>query len=90
MIGNVPFGKVALSDPVHNPTGESIHNHFIMKSLNLLRPGGYLAVITSRYTLDARRTATRQAMADLADLEFAARLPSATHHDVAGTTAVTD
>lgn len=90
VVGNVPFGKVALTDPIHNATRESIHNHFILKSLNLLRPGGYLAVITSRYTLDARSPAARQAMADLADLEFAARLPSATHHEVAGTTAVTD
>ena len=90
VVGNVPFGQVALNDPIHNPTRESIHNHFIVKGLRLLRPGGYLAVITSRYTLDARNPTARLAMADLADLEFAARLPSSAHHEVAGTSAVTD
>ena len=90
VVGNVPFGQVALNDPIHNPTRESIHNHFIVKGLRLLRPGGYLAVITSRYTLDARNPTARLAMADLADLEFAARFPSSAHHEVAGTSAVTD
>ena len=59
VVGNVPFGQVALNDPIHNPTHESIHNHFILKGLRLLRPGGYLAVITSRYALDARNPTAR-------------------------------
>jgi len=47
-VGNVPFGKFALVDPVHNKGGESIHNHFIIKSLALTRPGGLVAVLTRR------------------------------------------
>ena len=51
-IGNVPFGRYALTDPLHNPRRHSIHNHFIIKSLSLVAPGGYVAVLTSRYTMD--------------------------------------
>ena len=53
-IGNVPFGRFALHDPAHNPRRHSIHNHFIVKSLALTAPGGYVAVLTSRYTMDSR------------------------------------
>jgi len=59
VIGNVPFGKVALHDKVHNPNGHSLHNHFILKSLALTRPGGLVACFTSRFTLDARSPAER-------------------------------
>lgn len=52
-IGNVPFGKVALHDPVHNPAGHTVHNHFIFKALHLTRPGGVVAVLTSYWTVDA-------------------------------------
>ena len=53
-VGNVPFGRYVLHDPAHNPAGHTIHNHCICKSLALTAPGGYyLAVLTSRYTLDA-------------------------------------
>ena len=56
-IGNVPFADVALHDPRHNPAGHSIHNHFIIKSLALTKPGGLVVLLTSRYTLDARNPA---------------------------------
>jgi len=90
VIGNVPFGKAALHDQRHNRAGHSIHNHFILKSLALCRPGGVVAVLTSRYTLDSRSDSARAAMAELADFVTAVRLPSATHRAVAGTDAVTD
>ncbi|HET9893757.1 MAG TPA: hypothetical protein VFQ44_02375 [Streptosporangiaceae bacterium] len=89
VIGNVPFGKFALHDPVHNAGGHSIHNHFIIKSLHLTRPGGLVAVLTSRYTLDAEHDTARREIHALADLAAAIRLPSAAHQE-AGTKVVTD
>ena len=56
-IGNVPFGNMVLHDRRHNPAGHSIHNHFIVKALHLVRPGGLVAVLTSRFTMDARNPA---------------------------------
>ena len=90
VVGNVPFGKVALHDPVHNPSGHSIHNHFIVKSLRLTRPGGMVVLLTSRYTLDARGPAARREIAELADLVGALRLPEGAHRRAAGTDVVTD
>ena len=90
VIGNVPFGKVALNDRLHNPGGHSIHNHFLIKSLHLTRPGGLVAVLTSRYTMDAANPAARREMAALADLVGAVRLPSGAHQRAAGTKAVID
>jgi N12 class adenine-specific DNA methylase len=90
VVGNVPFGKVALNDRRHNPGGHSIHNHFLIKSLHLTRPGGLVAVLTSRYTMDAANPAARREMAALADLVGAVRLPSGAHQRAAGTKAVID
>lgn len=89
-VGNVPFAKVMLHDPRHNAGNHSIHNHFIIKALRLTRPGGIVAVLTSRYTLDARNPAARVEIAWLADLVGAVRLPSGAHRRAAGTEAVTD
>jgi N12 class adenine-specific DNA methylase/SAM-dependent methyltransferase len=89
-IGNVPFGSFALTDRQHNPGGHSIHNHFIIKALHLVRPGGLVAVVTSRYTMDARNPAARREIAALADLAGAVRLPSGAHQRAAGTGVVTD
>lgn len=89
-IGNVPFADVALHDRLHNSGRHSIHNHFIIKSLALTRPGGVVAVLTSRYTMDAQRPAARREMQAMADLVGAVRLPSGTHRRSAGTEAVTD
>lgn len=75
VVGNVPFGNYPVHDPVHNPTLFSIHNYFILKSLNLTRPGGIVALITSRYTLDQVDPSARSAMAARADLIAAVRLP---------------
>jgi predicted RNA methylase len=90
VVGNVPFGKVVLADRTHNAARHSIHNHFIIKSLHLLAPGGLVAVLTSRYTLDATNPAARREMAQLADLVGAIRLPESAHQRTAGTKVVTD
>ena len=90
VIGNVPFGSQALADRRHNPGGHSIHNHFLIKSLHLTRPGGLVVALTSRYTLDSRNPAARREMAQLADLVGAVRLPSRAHQQAAGTSVVTD
>jgi len=90
VIGNVPFAGVALHDPVHNPAGLALHNHFIVKSLALTRPGGTVMVLTSRYTLDAQNPAARRAIAEQAVLLGALRLPNGAHQRTAGTDVVTD
>lgn len=90
VVGNVPFADVVLHDPAFNAQRLALHNYFIVKSLHLTRPGGLVAVLTSRYTMDAANPAARRAMGDLADLVGAVRLPSKAHWRAAGTEAVTD
>ena len=90
VIGNVPFSSARLHDRRYNAAGHSMHNHFIIKSLKFLKPGGLLAVLTSRYTMDAQDPAAREEMAGLASLVTAVRLPSGAHRRAAGTEAVTD
>ena len=89
-VGNVPFGRYRLFDPLHNPDRFSIHNHFLVKALALTKPGGLLAAVTSRYTLDSRNPDARRALHNLGDLLAAVRLPNGAHHGVAGTEVVTD
>lgn len=89
-IGNVPFANVVLHDPAHNPGRHPIHTHFILKSLALTRPGGVVAVITSRYTMDTVNPAARREIAQQADLVAAVRLPITAHERAAGTKVVTD
>lgn len=89
-VGNVPFADVRLHDPRHNRGGHSLHNHCIIKSLALTRPGGIVAVLTSRYTLDAQNPAARREINALADLVGAVRLPTGAHQRAAGTQVVTD
>lgn len=89
-VGNVPFADIALHDPIDNTNGHSLHNHFILKALRLTRPGGLVAVLTSRYTLDAVNPAARREMNQYADLVGAVRLPTGAHRRTAGTDAVTD
>ena len=90
-IGNVPFGDVVLHDPRDNGGRHAIHNHFLLKALRMVRPGGLVAAITSVYTLDAAGSGdARAAMADMADLVGAVRLPTGAHQRAAGTDVVTD
>ncbi len=90
VIGNVPFGQVHLHDPVFNRARRVIHNHFIVKSVAMLKPGGVMAVLTSRYTLDALDPDTRAAIYADADLLGAIRLPTGAHARAAMTDAITD
>ncbi|NTY62041.1 helicase, partial [Mycolicibacterium sphagni] len=90
VVGNVPFGNFSLVDPAHNPGRFSIHNHFINKAIALTAPGGYVTVLTSRYTMDSMDTRARKAMATQAELVGAVRLPSTAFKRVAGTEVVTD
>jgi hypothetical protein len=82
--------RYVLFDPAFNANRHSIHNHCILKSLALTAPGGYVAVLTSRYTLDSSSDAARREMAAQADLVGAIRLPSRAFWRVAGTEVVTD
>ncbi|MFD5589331.1 DEAD/DEAH box helicase family protein [Streptomyces sp. NPDC127063] len=90
VVGNVPFGRVSLYDPKHNRGRHRIHNHFLIKSVALTRPGGVIALITSRHTLDALLAAARQDLFQDADLLGAVRLPNKAFARSAGTDVVTD
>nr|AXV46528.1 helicase [Arthrobacter sp.] len=89
-VGNVPFGRNILHDPSHNQGRHSMHNHFIIKSLDLTRPGGVMGVISSSFTLDAQNPAARREIFESADLLGAVRLPNGAHRRAAGTEALTD
>ncbi len=92
-VGNVPFGNYRVTDLVHNKGGYSVHNHFILKSLDLTRPGGLVAVVTSSLTMDGhgkKAEAARMDMASKGELVAAIRLPSGAHQRTAGTNVVTD
>jgi len=89
-VGNVPFGGFALHDPAHNPANHNIHNHFLLKSVALTAPGGYVAAITSHFTLDAANPTARRDLAEAADLVGAVRLPTKAFDRVSGTAVVTD
>lgn len=75
-IGNVPFGNYGLSDPEYNKHNFLIHDYFFAKSLDKVAPGGVVAFITSKGTLDKQGTAFREYLADRADLIGAIRLPN--------------
>ena len=75
-VGNVPFGKYQVSDPAYNKLGFSVHNYFFAKALDQIRPGGVLAFVTSRFTLDSKDITVRKYLAERADLLGAIRLPS--------------
>ncbi|MFI9206468.1 hypothetical protein [Streptomyces sp. NPDC053048] len=90
VVGNVPFARVTLFDPKHNRSRHRIHNHFLVKSVQLTRPGGVVALITSRHTMDAERDAARRELFESADLLGAVRLPNKAFARSAGTDVVTD
>ncbi|MDK8651421.1 hypothetical protein QP828_05935 [Actinotignum sanguinis] len=89
-IGNVPFGNYRPYDPVYNPGNHTIHNYFISKALAQVRPGGIVAVLTSRYTMDAKNPGIRRELYARADLVGAIRLPAGTHEAMAGTDVISD
>jgi len=90
VVGNVPFGKFQLSEKRYDALKLSIHNHFLVKSLDLARPGGVVALITSRYTMDAVEQNVRVELAKRGDLVAAIRLPNSAFEKNAGTVVVTD
>ncbi len=91
VVGNVPFGDYAVHDPAmkHQLT-RSIHDYFFAKSLEKTRPGGMMALITSRYTMDKENDAIRKHLAEHADLLGAIRLPNTAFKGNAGTEVTTD
>ena len=92
-ISNVPFGNYGVYDPKYKKTPvatESIHNYFFAKGLDLVRPGGIVAFVTSRYTMDAQSPALRKLLASKADLVGMMRLPDTAFKSNAGTEVVTD
>ena len=88
-IGNVPFSSLTPIDPIDNPKRYSTHNYFILKTLDTVQDGGYVAVLTSSYTSDAVTSDARRDMIDRADLITAYRLPKETFQAY-GTDVATD
>lgn len=88
-VGNVPFGQYQVNDPAYNKHNFSIHNYFLCKALDQLRPGGVMAVVTSRFTMDSKDSAARKYLAERAGLLGAIRLPN-TAFKSAGTDVVSD
>ena len=89
-VGNVPFGQYQVSDRAFDKLGFSIHNYFFAKALEQVRPGGVVAFVTSRYTMDAKDSAVRKYIAQRADLLGAIRLPNNAFRANAGTDVVSD
>ena len=89
-VGNVPFGNYKVNDKAYNKLGFSIHNYFFVKAIDQIRPGGIVAFVTSRYTLDSKDSSARKHMAERADLLGAIRLPNNAFRANAGTDVVSD
>ena len=89
-VGNVPFGNYKVNDKAYNKLNFSIHNYFFAKAIDQVRPGGVVAFVTSRYTLDSKDSSARKHMAERADLLGAIRLPNNAFKANAGTDVVSD
>ena len=89
-VGNVPFGNYKVNDKAYNKLGVSIHNYFFAKAIDQVRPGGVVAFVTSRYTMDSKDSTARKHMAERADLLGAIRLPNNAFKANAGTDVVSD
>ena len=89
-VGNVPFGQYRVNDKAYNKLGFSIHNYFFVKAIDQVRPGGIVAFVTSRYTMDSKDSTARKHMAERADLLGAIRLPNNAFKANAGTEVVSD
>ena len=89
-VGNVPFGQYRANDKAYNKLGFSIHNYFFAKAIDQVRPGGIVAFVTSRYTMDSKDSTARKHMAERADLLGAIRLPNNAFRANAGTDVVSD
>lgn len=89
-VGNVPFGDYKVNDKPYNRLGFSIHNYFFAKAIDQVRPGGVVALVTSRYTMDAKSPDARKYIAQRAELLGAVRLPNNAFKANAGTEVVSD
>ena len=89
-VGNVPFGQYKVNDKAYNKLGFSIHNYFFAKAIDQVRPGGVIAFVTSRYTMDSKDSTARKHIAERADLLGAIRLPNNAFRANAGTDVVSD
>ena len=89
-VGNVPFGNYKVNDKAYNKLGFNIHNYFFAKALDQVRPGGVVAFVTSRYTMDAKDSTVRRYLAQRAELLGAIRLPNNAFRANAGTDVVSD
>ena len=89
-VGNVPFGQYRVNDKAYNKLGFSIHNYFFAKAIDQVRPGGVVAFVTSRYTMDSKDSTARKHMAERADLLGVIRLPNNAFRANAGTDVVSD
>ena len=89
-IGNVPFGQYQVNDRAYNKLGFSIHDYFFAKTLDQIRPGGVIAFVTSRYTMDKQSPEVRRYIAQRAELLGAIRLPNNAFKANAGTDVVSD
>ena len=89
-VGNVPFGQYKVNDKAYNKLGFSIHNYFFAKAIDQVRPGGIVAFVTSRYTMDSKDSTARKHMAERADLLGVIRLPNNAFRANAGTDVVSD
>ena len=89
-VGNVPFGNYKVADKAYNKFGFSIHNYFFAKAIDQVRPGGVVAFVTSRYTMDSKDSTARKHIAERADLLGAIRLPNNAFKANAGTEVVSD
>lgn len=90
VVGNVPFGEYRVADKEYDRLGFPIHDYFLAKSIDQLRPGGIMAVVTSMYTMDKKNPSARQYLAKRADLLGAVRLPNNAFQANAGTGVTTD
>ena len=89
-VGNVPFGQYQVDDRAYNKLGFSIHDYFFAKTLDQVRPGGVIAFVTSRYTMDKQSPEVRRYIAQRAELLGAIRLPNNAFRANAGTDVVSD
>ena len=89
-IGNVPFGQYQVNDKAYNKLNFNIHNYFFAKALDQVRPGGVVAFVTSRYTMDAKDSTVRRYLAQRAELLGAIRLPNDAFKKNAGAEVVSD
>lgn len=89
-VGNVPFGQYSVNDRAYNKLNFNIHNYFFAKSLDQVRPGGVVAFVTSRYTMDSKDSTVRRYLAQRAELLGAIRLPNNAFKANAGTEVVSD